>query len=191
MNPSPLNRLFKCSAIIVTCFYLLLTSARLHSVSAQEVDPREPQGTEFAAVEEDDDDRSIPYRILIYIPNRVLDLFDIFRIRARVGPGIGIGVRATELLSAELTSYATLYAGLPGPRQEPTIRSPVGAEMYSSAGFSIFSIKTRDYGPHFSPSEFGIDVQLAIAGASIGIDPVEILDFLTGFVGVEVVEDDL
>jgi hypothetical protein len=159
-------------------------------VAADELSESQTSSNQEAIVD-DDDDRSIPYRILVYVPNRVLDLLDIFRVRARVGPGFGVGVRATEAISAELTSYATLYAGLPGPRQDRIIRSPLGLELYSSAGLSFFSIKTKDYGPHFSPTEFGIDLQLAVAGASIGIDPVEILDFITGFVGVEIVEDDL
>ena len=36
--------------------------------------------------------------IVFYIPDRVFDLMDIFRVRVRVGPGISAGVRARRLL---------------------------------------------------------------------------------------------
>lgn len=169
--------------------YLLVTLAIPTTLFAEE-NLRQVSDTSTASSVEKED-RSIGYRVLVYIPNRVLDLFDIFRVRVRVGPGTGIGVRATEVLSFNLASYASIYAGLPGPRQEPILRSPLGAEVYSGARASVFGIETENYGPRYSPTEFGLDLHILFIGASVGIDPIELVDFFTGFVGFEIVEDDL
>ena len=39
------------------------------------------------------------HRLLYYLPNRILDLTDILRLRARVGPGLAVSARATENVS--------------------------------------------------------------------------------------------
>ena len=46
--------------------------------------------------------------IVCYIPNRVFDLMDIFRVRVRVGPGLSAGVRATKLLSGYAGVHSTV-----------------------------------------------------------------------------------
>jgi hypothetical protein len=46
-------------------------------------------------------------------------------------------------------------------------------------------------GPDYSPTEVGAGVQLAILGFDIGIDPVEIADFATGILTIDLRDDDL
>ena len=138
-----------------------------------------------------DEDRSFGYRLLMYLPNRVLDLFDIVRLRARVGPGIGVGLRATKLLSADLASYKSVYIGLPGPRRSRGVTLPFGIEQYNGLGIDAFEPETNKQGPDYAQSEIGIDAQLFLVGAAVSIDYKELVDFFTGFVGYEVVRDDI
>lgn len=39
---------------------------------------------------------SIGHEVALYLPNRIFDLLDIFRVRVRLGPGISVGVRASK-----------------------------------------------------------------------------------------------
>ena len=134
---------------------------------------------------------SILKPLFLYAPNRVLDLLDIARARIRVGPGFSAGIRATRIVQANIGSYATLYAGLPGPRNEDSFKLPVGLELYTGGAISMASVETETLGPDYSPSEIGLGMQLAILGFDIGIDPVEIIDFITGFVFVDISNDDI
>jgi len=125
---------------------------------------------------------SIAHRVLLYIPNRIVDLLDIFRVRVRVGPGVAADVRATKYASAFVGAYASTYVGLPGPRMRRIPRSPIGFETLNGAQLSVLDATAAfDLGPEYSPSEFGAGLHLGIVGVDLGIDPVEIADFLVGF----------
>ena len=130
--------------------------------------------------------------VLLYIPNRVFDLFDVFRLRARVGPGVALGVRATSALDVYLGSYISIFAGLPGPRNSPTIPLPLGFESHNGAELSFIDA-TANVGmsPDYSPTEFGLGLQVAIVGVDVGVDPLEILDFILGFFTLDIQGDDL
>ena len=45
-------------------------------------------------------------------------------------------------------------------------------------------------GPDYSCTEIGASLHIAIVGVDIGIDPVEIADFLTGFFVIDPKNDD-
>jgi hypothetical protein len=130
--------------------------------------------------------------ILLYVPNRIFDLLDIFRIRVRIGPGIGAGIRITEPLSIFAGSHAAIYAGLPGPRQTPEVPLPIGAEAVAGGRLSLLDgVYASDTSSRHSQTEIGIETQLLLVGIDIGIDPLEILDFLTGFFLIQIRDDDL
>jgi hypothetical protein len=126
--------------------------------------------------------------IACYIPNRVFDLVDIFRVRVRVGPGISAGVRATTLLSGYLGLHDTIYIGLPGPRGETKIPWPVGLDVRGGAQVSLADATAG--GPYYDPLEFGFEVQPLIVGVNVGIGGFEILDFLTGLLFIDIADDD-
>jgi hypothetical protein len=138
------------------------------------------------------EDHSFLVGAALYVPNRVLDLLDIFRLRVRVGPGVAAGVRATEVASAYAGTYASVYAGLPGPRLRQTPKLPVGLESHNGVSASVFDA-TADggMGPDYSSTEFGGGVQAGILGLDFGIDPVEIADFVAGIFTLDIREDDL
>lgn len=140
----------------------------------------------------DEEGHSFLVGTLLYIPNRILDIFDIFRFRVRVGPGIAAGARVTQAASLYAGTYATVYAGLPGPRMRQTPKLPIGLESHSGATVSVVDATVDGgIGPDYSPTEVGGGLQLLIFGFDIGIDPVEIADFATGILTIDLRDDDL
>ena len=152
-------------------------------------------GSSYAVAEErpdtQEEDNSLLQDVLLYVPNRIFDFVDIFRLRARVGPGFAVDVRATELVNLYAGTYATVFAGLPGPRQRTTIPIPVGLESHNGVSVSVADV-TADggIGPDYSPSEFGLGFQLAIIGVDFGVDPLEIVDFIAGIACIDMQSDD-
>ena len=109
---------------------------------------------------------------MTYIPNRVLDILDVvrLRVRVRVGPGIALDVRVTNLAAAFLGSYETVYAGLPGPRNGPTPKLPVGLENRIGAQVSIADVTAEGTaGPDYGPAEIGLGAQVLLVGFDGGI----------------------
>jgi len=144
------------------------------------------------AVEEKDEGHSFGHKLLLYIPNRILDVLDIVRLRVRVGPGLAAGVRATKIAQAYVGTYASVYVGLPGPRLRPFPKLPVGLESYNGVALSVLdATASGGIGPDYSPTEFGFSVQPLIFGLDLGIDPWEILDFATGLLMIDLRDDDL
>ena len=136
--------------------------------------------------------RSITHRLILWAPNRVLDVFDIMRVRIRLGFGLGLGVRATKYVAAFAGSYTTIYAGLPGPRCRRMPRSPVGLESYNGAKASVVDLTVDGgIGPAYSATEFGAGFQLILLGIDIGIDPFEVIDFAGGILLWDPRQDDL
>ena len=134
----------------------------------------------------------VGHKILMYIPNRVFDIFDLVRARLRVGPGLAVGVRATKPVSAFLGSYAAVYVGLPGPRGEPKIPCPIGLESHSGVSVSVADATLGDpIAPNYSPTEIGASVHLLVVGADIDVDPIEAVDLLLGFLFIDLSGDDL
>ena len=131
------------------------------------------------------------FAILMYIPNRILDAFDMVRARARIGPGFAVGVRATDYADAYVGAYATVYVGLPGARGRKMPRSPIGLESKSGAEVSVVDATVEGgVGPHYGKTEIGMSFQLALVGADVGFDPMEIVDFVVGFAGFDPQDDD-
>lgn len=145
----------------------------------------------YAEPEEEEESNSVLSEILLYLPNRVFDFTDIFRLRARVGPGFAVGARATELVSIYAGTYATVFAGLPGPRMKTGVPIPIGMESHNGVTVSVADA-TADggIGPEYSPSEIGAGFQLAIIGLDFGVDPLELVDFLAGIFLIDMQGDD-
>jgi hypothetical protein len=147
------------------------------------IDPQEETASEGS---------SVLHQVVLYLPNRVFDLLDIFRVRAEVGPGLAAGVRATKAAQAYLGSHASIYAGLPGPRRKASIPLPVGLESHNGVAVSVLDATVNGgVGPNYSPTEFGVSIHPLIFGLDVGIDPLEILDFAVGLVGFDIKDDDL
>lgn len=122
---------------------------------------------------------------LYYIPNRVLDLIDVFRVDVGVGPSIGAVVRVTEYGEVGVremmpTSYRIGDFG----RQAPFL-----AESSSEYGVGPLYVDSEDRS--VCPAEVGIGADVLIAGAYGGVCFDELLDFVAGFFLVDLKHDDL
>ncbi len=126
--------------------------------------------------------------ILMYLPNRIFDLLDILRLRVRVGPGISAGVRATRPVSAYVGFHSSIFAGLPGPRGKAEIPLPVGFDTRAGAQVSLADVTSNNV--YYDPLEVGLEVQPLIVGFNFGIGVFEIVDFATGFLFIDLQDDD-
>ena len=142
-------------------------------------DPEEGNGEGTSAVD-------VGHVILMYVPNRILDLFDIVRVGVNAGPGVGAHAKATEPAQLLFMSRMSAGVGLQGLR-----RLPVYAAMESGAGVGPLGADANvGVGWYQSPTDLRLELHPLLAGAHVAIDPVEILDFLAGFLTLEVREDD-
>jgi hypothetical protein len=137
--------------------------------------------------------KSFGHRLLFWIPNRVFDVLDLVRLRVRVGPGVSVGVRATELVDVNVGAHATLFVGLHGPRSEPQIPWPVGLETFAAIEMSAADVATDEskHGPQYGPLETGLGFQAGIIGLDLGVEPYDALDLLAGIFLFDPKGDDL
>ena len=147
---------------------------------------------DVAQTEEGKPSHGVLHKVLFYIPNRLFDLLDTVRLRARVGPGVAVSVRATEAVDVFVGSYGSVYVGLPGPRGRRLPKLPVGLESRTGAEVSIVDA-TVGLGadPDYGPTEIGLGAHILIVGVDAGIEPLEILDFLAGLLFIDLRQDDL
>ncbi len=131
--------------------------------------------------------------VLLYLPNRIFDLLDVVRARVRVGPGLAVDARVTEVADVFVGSYESAFVGVPGPRRWRRINWPFGAEGRSGVEVSELAKETfaEEHEPRHDPLEIGVGAQILILGFAVGLAPVEIVDFFTGLVGIDLVDDDL
>lgn len=128
----------------------------------------------------------------MYLPNRALDLVDMFRARVRAGPGIAVDARLTDYAAFYFGTHDTVWIGLPGPRSAMEDPKPWGRENLK--GIVFFGVDATDNTPHhprYSVSEATLGFQLLVLGADVGFDPVELGDFLAGLVFLDPKGDDL
>jgi hypothetical protein len=153
--------------------------------------PRAAAGSERASRGKNSEETSLAYDFAMYLPNRIFDLLDIVRCRAKVGPGAGVGLRVTEFLELYLGSQVSLGLGLPGPRLEPKFPLPIGIESRNGFKLSVIDGTVFNaYEPIYSTSEVGLSLHLLLVGAEVTVDPVEAIDFLAGIFTLDVREDD-
>jgi hypothetical protein len=137
-------------------------------------------------------DVSVGHALLWYIPNRISDILDIVRARLRLGPGLAVGARVTELLDFNIGGYGTVWIGIPGPRRSRTFNWPVGFESMAGAEFLWWDGTTHGHGgPHYGAVEVGLGAQVLLAGADLGVDVWEAVDFLAGIIFLDPVHDDI
>lgn len=123
---------------------------------------------------------------LLYLPNRVLDLFDVAKVGVDVGPGLGIELKATQAAQLMALSTFAVGVGFQGLRHLPFRVGPEAAFGVGPLG------GTAEVGGWYrSPTEFRAGLHLLLVGAHASVDPVEIVDFVLGFLLIDVKDDDL
>ncbi len=139
-----------------------------------------------------DEKPSMGVRLLCYIPNRILDFFDMFRLRAKVGPGLSCSAQITKSLSVYAGSQHVAWVGLPGPRNHRRLVAPFGLEQ--ERGLRLLGVDATDDMQHeiiYSPSEADIGIHLLFVGGEIGFDIIELADFFSGFLMIDIRGDDI
>jgi len=175
-----MNQVFK---MILIC--TLITYGVTHTADAQEATAGKSAATENQG--------GIIRGTLMYLPNRLFDLQDMVRARVRVGPGTTASVRATKLVNASVGSHMTVYAGLPGPRNKPSVNLPVGLDNYTGIEASVVNLSNNNnapFSPTYGTTEFGAGFQALLLGLDLGVDPLEVVDFAFGLLLIDIKGDD-
>lgn len=122
--------------------------------------------------------------ILLYIPNRILDLLDVFRIDVGVGASFGAVVRVTEY-------------GQVGYRQMMPMSFRVGdfgrrlpMMLETSNEFGVGPLYVPSSDREVCPAEIGVGADAFVVGAYGGICLDEVVDFVAGIFLVDLKEDD-
>jgi hypothetical protein len=128
----------------------------------------------------------IGHVVLMYLPNRVLDVFDMARAGVNVGPGIGAQVKATDNAQVTYITRTSAGAGLQSLRHLPgyaSIETRTGVGPLEAGG-------NLGIGWYQSPTDIRIELHPFLVGAHVAIDPVEIADFILGIFTVDIRKDD-
>jgi hypothetical protein len=139
------------------------------------------------AADEEGGGNSFLVAALLYVPNRVLDLGDLFRFGIDVGPGAGFDVQATKLLQAKLMARTSLGVGYQTLRHLP-LKAAVDASL---AAGPVGGDPSAGLGWYRSPTDLRVELHLLLVGAHVAVDPVEWLDLPLGLVGLDPAGDDL
>jgi hypothetical protein len=149
-------------------------------------------------------------RILFYLPDRVLDLVDVFSLRISAGPQLGVRTHVTHALQADLYAGTTLgaaigqkhFVGIDGETAVEVGLGPVGPEAFAGfkmgtnldggVGLSVLQLPTNQiYQNYRDYWEIGGGFGFLVIGADAAVHPVEVVDFLAGLIGLDLLRDDL
>ncbi len=128
-------------------------------------------------------------KLLLYLPNRVCDVFDLARARVRVGPGFALGGRVTRYGELSVNAYTSIFVGLHGPRTKARIPWPAGLECRAGAA-AVVDASTDFTAPTYGYGEIGLGFHAGLIGIDVGADPVEALDLVLGFFMIDLTGDD-
>jgi len=133
-------------------------------------------------------------KVLLYVPNRAVDVLDIVRARVRLGGGGAIQARVTKPASVFFGSYDSAYVGLPGHRNKHKFPPLFGADGMSGVGISLLDNTTdnaeNQMAPRYGDLEVGAGAHVAVVGVDVGVDILEALDFVGGLVFIDFRDDD-
>ena len=129
-------------------------------------------------------DESTMHKVLLYIPNRVVDFIDIFRVDVGAGPAVGGVVRVTKWAQAGYREMdpGSLRIGLHGRR------FPAWVERDNEYGFGPSFNQSDDR--EVTPGEVGVGVDLLLVSGYVGVSVDEAFDFVAGIFTIDVKDDD-
>jgi hypothetical protein len=131
-------------------------------------------------------DREPTWRHVVYwLPNRLLDLLDIFRLDLGIGPATGAVVRISKYAQVGVRDMnpASLRIGLLGRRAPMMLET--SNEMGIGPGFSESAQR------QICKAEIGLGIDPIILGVYAGICLDEAFDFGVGLFGYDYLGDDL
>jgi hypothetical protein len=126
------------------------------------------------------------HAVVMWLPNRVIDLFDVARAGVDLGPGIGLDFAATHY--ARIAAMTRTSGGL----GFQTFRHPpvkFGHEDYMIAGHHSAEAGIGN-GWYQHVYDFRIELHVLIVGAHAAVNVGEIFDFFAGFFFFDPMNDD-
>lgn len=147
----------------------------------------EPQADSDGPAKEAKSGRSFLVGALLYLPNRILDVFDLVRFGVDVGPGVGGQLKATDPLQVAAIFRFSAGVGFQGFRHLPI---QLSAEAGAAVG-PIAAVADPGLVWYQSPTDIRIFAHVLLVGVHVAIDPVEWLDLPAGFILLDPANDDL
>lgn len=161
-----------------------LTGSADSESSSVAVSPKRAWG-DFEVREEEVEEPTILRQVLLWLPNRVLDLIDVFRIDVGVGPAAGGVVRITKWGQAGIRTMSPLSV-----RAGDFGRDwPVKVEHSNEFGIGPAFVQSHDR--EVCPGEVGIGLDVFLIGGYGGICFDELYDFFGGLFLFDAKDDDL
>lgn len=123
-------------------------------------------------------------KVLLWVPNRVVDFIEVFRVDVGVGPALGAVVRVTDYgkVGARVVTPISLRVGLFG-RNWPFL-----IEHSNELGVGPLYLESGER--EVTPLEVGAGFDFFLFGAYAGVSFDEAADFFSGIVGEDISDDD-
>ncbi len=136
---------------------------------------------------EGEEGRSLLTSVLLYLPNRILDIGDVARAGVDVGPGMGLDARVTRFVQAAMVSRTSVGVGY------QTFRHlPVHAGVESTFAVGPVGVSPNiGVGWYKSGSDVRLELHVLIVGLHVAVDPLEVVDLAGGILGLDLLDDDL
>lgn len=137
-----------------------------------------------ACLAQEKEEPSTLSKVLLWVPNRVVDFIDIFRADIGVGPALGAVVRVTDYgkIGARVVTPVSLRVGLFGKDW------PFLIEHSNELGIGPLYLESGER--KVTPLEVGAGFDFFLFGAYAGISIDEAADFLSGIIGEDISDDD-
>lgn len=133
---------------------------------------------------------ALAWAIAAYLPNRLFDLCDVVRLRARVGSGFAVGAHVTRYLPLFAGDYQAVWLGLPGPRGRARVPLPAGTEGQSGVDAGPARLASESNAPTYGVGEIGAGAMVYLVGIELGVDVWELVDFAAGLATLDLAHDD-
>lgn len=144
------------------------------------------EDAEETEADEEEEEQSPLATVLLYLPNRIFDLFDMVRAGVNVGPGLGLDVRATKWAKVQLISDTSVGVGFQSLRH-----MPVCARSQMKLGLAFISTPSMDLlNWYYGDYDLRVELYLLLVGAHVAVDLGEIVDFVGGLFLWDPMEDD-
>lgn len=167
--------------LLLINFFFICTSIA-ETADEVAVSPK-PGWGDFTVVAEKEE-RPWWQKTLLWFPNRLLDIIDIVKIDAGVGPSFGAVVRVTKYAQVGYRGMSPLSLRFGGFGRNP----PFLAESSNEFGIGPGYVNSKDR--EICKGELGAGVDLLLFGAYIGFCPEELVDFIGGIFTFDIMDDD-
>ncbi len=122
-----------------------------------------------------------------YLPNRIADIFDVPKAHLSLGSGLGANVRATKYFCFSYFDTEATCIGWEG-RKMDAAGSIFFHEKFDEKYLGFLAAQQGQL--QHDPTEVGLSLHLWALGFNIAVSGAELLDAVTGIVGVDLMGDD-